>query len=292
MSGKTSAPVDGLAILGRFGRPAEQVAHWAAGTLVGVFCTAAAIVAWRSAAGALCEPLPPGVLIAVGGLTVVTAAGLRALWRQVARGENQGQLDWPVAVCITAAVLALGTALSLPRPAAIGWIPFWGLLIVAEVWAWRPGVWRRTGRARRMPPSESHRIDPPQIPAPHAPPAAPIVEAELPAVDAPPTVAPGQDVLQQLTRSCAADGSEQLAGWLRMPLAAGQRSGSVHLAFCPPFGRVPELSVEQLDGPGARIKTAQLLPHGARLDLKLTSPAADEPDSVLLQFTARSKQPG
>ena len=59
------------------------------------------------------------------------------------------------------------------------------------------------------------------------------------------------------------------------------------MAFCPPFAATPELEVEQLDGPEARIKTAQLLPYGARLDLKLAA-AAEEPTSVLLQFSART----
>jgi hypothetical protein len=96
-----------------------------------------------------------------------------------------------------------------------------------------------------------------------------------------------KEVVQQLTRSQAADGSENLAGWVRLPFAAGQRTGSIHVAFCPPLCATPELLVEQIDGPAARIKTAQLLPYGARLDLKLAV-AATEPATVLLQFTARA----
>ncbi len=91
--------------------------------------------------------------------------------------------------------------------------------------------------------------------------------------------------MQQLTRTRAADGSERLSGWLRAPFLAGQRTASVHVAFCPPFAAVPELSVEQVDGPPARVKTAQLLPQGARLDLKLAS-AAEEPHDVALEFSA------
>ncbi len=68
---------------------------------------------------------------------------------------------------------------------------------------------------------------------------------------------------------------------------AGQRTGSLHVAFCPPFTATPELVVEQLEGPEARMKTAQLMPYGARLDLKLAA-AAEEPTSVLLQFSART----
>ena len=102
---------------------------------------------------------------------------------------------------------------------------------------------------------------------------------------------PPEEVTQQLTRSTAADGTEELAGWLRIPFAAGQRTGSVHVAFCPPFARTPELSVEQIDGPEARLKTTQVLPYGARLDLKLHA-ASESPASVVLQFAAWVEKTG
>ena len=81
--------------------------------------------------------------------------------------------------------------------------------------------------------------------------------------------------MQRLTLSQDADGSQRLSGWLRLRLEAGQRSGVVHVAFCPPFFQTPELSLEQLDGPAARIRTAQLLPHGVRLEVKLAAAAGD-----------------
>jgi len=99
---------------------------------------------------------------------------------------------------------------------------------------------------------------------------------------------PDGNVLQQFVRSRGADGSEHLTGWLRIPFTAGQRTGSEHVAFCPPFEKTPHVTVEQLDGPAVRVKTAQLLPHGVRLDLKLAT-VAEEPDSVVLQFSARAQ---
>jgi hypothetical protein len=98
---------------------------------------------------------------------------------------------------------------------------------------------------------------------------------------------PADDVLQQLTHSRAADGAECVSGWLRMPVAAGQRTGSVHVGFCPPLRVAPEVAVEQIDGPEARIKTAQPFSYGVRLDLKLLAPA-EESATVLLQFSART----
>jgi hypothetical protein len=92
-------------------------------------------------------------------------------------------------------------------------------------------------------------------------------------------------VVQQLTRSQSVDGSEQLTGWLRTPFALGQRTARLHVAFCPPFPKTPQVTIDQVDGPPARIKMDPF-PYGARVDLKLAA-TAETADSVLLRFSAR-----
>ena len=77
-----------------------------------------------------------------------------------------------------------------------------------------------------------------------------------------------------------------LCGTLRLDLLAGQRTGNLHVAFCPPFTATPEITAVQVDGPQARIKIAQLLPYGVRMDLRLVAPN-DQSASVLVQITAR-----
>jgi hypothetical protein len=93
--------------------------------------------------------------------------------------------------------------------------------------------------------------------------------------------------LQQLTLRTTSAGGQELSGWLRMPLAAGQRTGSLHVAFCPSFDQAPQVEVEAVCGPDCRIKAAQVLPYGARLDVKLDE-SAGEDESVLVWFFARS----
>lgn len=93
------------------------------------------------------------------------------------------------------------------------------------------------------------------------------------------------DVVQQLTRIKSADGPETIVGWLRLPLAPGQRSGVLHVAFCPPLEGPPKIEFEQVEGPPARIKLAQAYAYGARFDVKLTHPADDDGDLVV-QFSA------
>ncbi len=226
-----------------------------------------------------------GILVAVAAVAIRLLGHYFPLYEEASH-EKPSRIVSLMSLSPTAAVLALGSALSLPETAPAGLIAFWSLVAAEELWAWRPLVWRVRGRAGSSRPA---RVDSPDVASPHPSPAKPSTSAPsitlLPSL--PPDTVPGADVLQQLTRSQAADGSERVSGWLRVPLCAGQRTASIHLAFCPPFPKTPVLDVERLDGPEARIKTAQVLPHGVRLDLKLRH-AAEEPLDVLLQFSARS----
>ena len=76
-----------------------------------------------------------------------------------------------------------------------------------------------------------------------------------------------------------------LHGQLRAAFCAGQKNATVHVAFCPPFRSAPEVSAEPIDGPDCRVKIAQVLLHGVRIDVRLATPA-DRPASVLLEFAA------
>ena len=162
----------------------------------------------------------------------------------------------------------LGAGLCLPDTSPVGTFLLCILLAAEESWAW---VWHIRQRSA---PSVLHTRS--LAPTAHTPLSLNPDVAVLP-----------PQVTQQLTRSQAADGTEELSGWLRTAFAPGQRTGSIHVAFCPPFATTPELEVEQRDGPEARIKTAQLLPYGVRLDLKLAAASA-EPATVLLQFSSRT----
>jgi hypothetical protein len=257
-------------------RPAAEIARWSAGTAAGLLLTAALLVAWRRLAGALVSPLEPPVLLAVAALLAATTGGVRLVWRRCSPDSRLRRGAAPLGLLLSAAVLALGASLSLPGSDARALLAFWTLLVAEECWAWWPTVWRQRHRAAPTGATPRPvRLDLPETSAPHAIPPESTADA------------PAAEILQQLTRSRAANGADQLAGWLRTRFSAGQRTGSIHVAFCPPFAKTPELAVVQHEGPEARIKTAQLLPYGARLDLKLAA-AAEQPASVLLHFSARS----
>ena len=193
---------------------------------------------------------------------------------------RRGPLAWAVMLLTSLAVVGLGAGLCLPGTPLSAMFLFCTLLLAEESWAWASHVRRcvevepGTGQAPKR--GQNYFSSPKNL-ARHP------VSREN---SSDPFFAP-EEVTQQLTRSQAANGAEQLAGWLRLPFAAGQRTGNLHVAFCPPFASTPELTVEQIDGPEARIKTAQVLPYGARLDLKLAA-AAEEPTAIVLQFSART----
>ena len=156
-----------------------------------------------------------------------------------------------------------------------------GIVGVGELSAWVPGTWWARLGAGRSGPVETGRTpeDRPSL----------LDDPESLVVDWGEMAA--GDVIQQQVRSRSPDGTELLRGWLRVPLVPGQRSASVHVAFCPPFGRAPRVEVEQRAGPSARIKSAQLLPHGARFDLKLAQPS-ESAGFILVEFSAEEgKEP-
>ena len=78
------------------------------------------------------------------------------------------------------------------------------------------------------------------------------------------------DVTQWLTRSQSA-GVEQIKGGIRVEFAAGQRDATIHLAFCPPFSRTPQVMTEDVDGASLEIRVAACFPFGARLTVRRPS---------------------
>jgi hypothetical protein len=241
---------------------------------LGMLLVVALLVLARRWAGALENPLGPGALLGVGALTAAAAVAIRLGWLLAPAAIAAPRLDRAVMLAALLAVLALGAGLCVPGTRGVAKLLLFAPLAIEEGWAWawylvreggrQPAATRRTGWQPVVSRGTGWQ---------------PVLRDGLPA----------EDVVQQLTRSQAADGAESLSGWLRMPIAAGQRTGSVHVAFCPPLSATPEVLVEQIAGPEARVKTAQLLPYGVRLDLKLAA-AAEEPTSVLLQFSARTAQ--
>jgi hypothetical protein len=274
----------------QLGFPSAKACRFVALLVLAWLIAAAAVLTGRGYAGALRSPLEPVTLLAAGTLMGLAGVIVRLGWFLPLGDDRIGRRDHAVQVLTAFAVAGLCGGLSLPPGTPPEALILLRLVFVAEegwAWFWFFRKWQRSS-SRTEKTGPRFRID-----AAHPatsrrtghsePPAAAVSVAE------PLDTTPPPEVLQQLTRSRAADGTEELFGWLRTPLAAGQRTASVHVAFCPPLDAMPEVEVEQIDGPEARIKMAQVLPYGARFDLKLASPA-DAAATVVLQFMARTPQ--
>jgi len=83
----------------------------------------------------------------------------------------------------------------------------------------------------------------------------------------------------------SAAGVERIEGWLKATAEPGERTMNVHVAFCPPFERVPQFTVIQSSGPAVRVRPVQLLPYGVRLELKLNEPSNDR-SAIVVEFSA------
>jgi hypothetical protein len=259
-------------------RPAE-LAQAAAPIMAACLALSAAALFWRRTAGALSEPLTTAGMFAAGATLAALAALVRLAWRAGGPTGNGSTAHLPtsgllVDCGLSALLVVIAASISLPGSRTAGLLSLWGPVLLGEC-AWWTTVLigpraRWTGRSRAA--ESSGRC------APAAAGAAPSETGSPPA--------PEQTV-QQVIRTRMADGEERLSGWLRLDFAPGQRTAVAHLAFCPPLEGPPTLSVRQRSGPECRVKSAQVLPYGARIELRLVREASQN-QQVVLEFEAHN----
>jgi hypothetical protein len=108
-------------------------------------------------------------------------------------------------------------------------------------------------------------------------PASPTTESSRP---------PSRRLRQETTRFVDAAGRDVIEGTAVAQFAPGQRIVSLHLAFCPPFARAPEIACGVASEAAAEVKVVQALAYAARFDVKLSTVAATSLD-VPVSFSAR-----
>ena len=255
---------------------AADVFRIGAAAIFAMLIVAAATVVFRRLAGALVEPLQPAALLIAGALIAGAATAVRVGWSRTKPCD-----DWTMMGVTSLAAVSLFAALCLPgtSPAVIATASL--MLAAEESCFWFRAI-RRT--RNRRPVAVGVEMDVTNDVASNSD--NPLAESDNEESFGLDTM-PGNEVTQQIIRARTAEGGEIVTGRLRACFSAGQRTGSVHLAFCPPLNSTPEVKIEQLAGPSARIKTAQVLPYGIRLDVKLAS-SCDEPTDILMQLSAIS----
>ncbi len=171
----------------------------------------------------------------------------------------------------TLATLALAAAVSLPASPPQGLLGLWLAILTGESLGLRGLLSPPLPLPRRKAPL-AKLADPP-----------PLAETTTqPAYS--PRVSP-HEISQQVQRALTQDQRDSCFGWVRAHFHAQQRTENLHLAFCPPFLTTPTVDLQQLDGPPLQIKAAQVLPYGARVELRLAR-ASDQPVTATIGFTA------
>jgi hypothetical protein len=108
--------------------------------------------------------------------------------------------------------------------------------------------------------------------------------------ESPPVAQESNDSTQQLIYRSDARGRMNVEGWQRIAFAAGQRTATVHVAFCPAFARSPAVDAELSGDLGGSVQPTQVLPWGVRFEVKLDSPATGAV-AMLLEFVASESEP-
>jgi|GEM_PF-2684992 len=94
----------------------------------------------------------------------------------------------------------------------------------------------------------------------------------------------------QMSRGLDAEGRDVLEALLAAHFEPGQKQLSLHIPFCPPFERTPQVDCEAEDESTVRIKVGTVYPYGTRLDLKRTGSTGDA-ITMHVQVVASAESP-
>ncbi|MDE0735066.1 MAG: hypothetical protein OSB47_04530 [Pirellulaceae bacterium] len=244
---------------------------------LGLFLLLFLVLLTRQRAGMLTQPVPAGGLVALGGLLAVLFAWFHGThWQRFAnhRINPAGYLEWLLPLLLTTLVtLSVGR---VPGSSQTALLAMWGFLGTSEV-TWILAL-LITRRGQRSPGRTSSPAIPPQ----------PVVPDSVePGVAESFMDTPTGALTQQMTRSLQEDGSELIFAATQADFETGQRTQTVHLAFCPPLQQPPSMKCNQLDGPACRIKIAESQIYGARFEIRLQD-RCPQPVQVRFQVEARS----
>ncbi len=265
-----AAPIDrrfDAPVLARLGRVLALSA-------LGMLVVAGLVIFTRRAAGALSQPLSPAVLAALG----LALAGLAVLFRRTFSGIPIARATAYVLWAAPSVVLLIwAAAVSLEGSDTLGLVALFGVLLLEEGYSWgRLPAKFDVPQQRGKTPIAS--LDPRPVVVPPADEVGDVAALEADRDEA---------VTQHVIRRQDGTG-EAIEGWLRVEFAAAQRHATAHLAICPPLDRVPECFAEQMDGPPAQIRIAQVLAYGVRFEIRLDQPS-EEPASVFVEFSIQAR---
>lgn len=226
------------------------------------------------------------VMLGLAALHVATDRVIRAAASQPARTLGRTRTSWLSdgwvrhgGLLLTAVFAASAAAeLASSRLAVAG---LWTIAVVIEATclAW---LIRRESR-RSWLRSQWNENSPTQIAANER--EATNIDVADEATAAPPAdFASMSELIQQQSRELTRTG-ERTWGHLRANIAAGQRTVSLHVAFCPPMESTPKAEAKVIAGPSASVKVAEAQPYGLRLEVRIGA-TPNEPAEVIVWWQA------
>ncbi|MBX3426733.1 MAG: hypothetical protein KF688_13720 [Pirellulales bacterium] len=236
-----------------------------------------AVLSIRRLFGPAEEPLPLALLLTTAITAVVIVDGGRRVWRHLWPRAATPRLAWQdqaLGWTGSAALLLLAVGCCYPGDRTSEWIVWLPLLIADQ---FRRQIFFDRGASGAAEPAAqggvaSHGEADPSGSTPD------LGEAAL-------ADEPRDDLLQQLFRVRDEQGVESVYGTVSAEFVPGQRHAVLHVGFCPPLERVPEVEAEASEGPDARIKVLQAYAHGVRLEVRLQEPAR-QPSRVTVDLAA------
>jgi hypothetical protein len=247
------------------------------------------VVAGALAIRAAWTPRPPATPASLAVLVTLILLASALLHRLMERTRFPAVGHWILALC----PLLVAFSITCGPMAMASKVVIWGTTFAAEsIWIYRL-LYGRRGACRQS--------GNPQ-PAVDRQPSSPVsLSATAPGAGVPGSetasgLLAGTDesrdladaVVQQTTRLRTASG-DQITGILRAFLLAEQRSETLHVSFCPPLTAIPEIVVEQLAGPPATVKVAEVQTYGARFEMRMNG-APRQPVMVTLRWRTDSRE--
>jgi hypothetical protein len=238
--------------------------------LLAALAGVSALVAARRCAGALDRELDPPALLATALGATFLAAAARWLWLQHEHAEPQaaasslrGVVGWSGSL----ALLLLAVGCCYPGNRNLEWLIWLPLIVCDQFWrqtffdGGEPGqtfAGERRAAAEEVEAAESG-----------------FARARATCEGAPTDGADGETIVQQLFRVRDPQGGEAVYGAVQAEFAAGQRTTTLYVGFCPPLGAAPQVVAVAPGCPEVQVKVVQALAHGARLDVRLPEPAEE-----------------
>ncbi len=248
-------------------------------TVVGLLNGVGALIVGRRLAGALSQNLPLGMVLLTALVATAAASCTRIAWRRVFPLRQNHPLEDSRVNVWGGRLVGFGSSLALPL-LAIGccypgsrtseWL-IWLPLLVADTF-WRQSFFDSGGTLLKLAEEPDEGTE--EIAT---------IRFTDPVAD---KLSQAEEIVQQLFRVRDEDVGEVIYGSLRADFQPGERRAVLHVGFCPPVAHLPEIEAEPLPGFDAKVKVVQALAHGARLEVRLPTPAS-ESTHVWIDMAAR-----